>query len=173
MPLMGNTALGDEVTCPFRFDSYNSERAWETNPEYMVDGNITSFATTTIIDEAQHLDENRYDHANMSYNYTITKVCIQAYGYWSGNQHNIFLQPFRGNESGRIHIWTPPEGPPDGYNESYWSERFDITADFPTLREWTWEDIESLDCLVIAGDGIGSFTVGVSYVWILVSFIVP
>lgn len=163
MPLVGNTARAEEVGCTWEFDSYLPIDAWETNPEYMVDGNPFTYASTTITGDTQYLNGNDYDE---DYNYTITKVWIRIHAKYSGNETDIILTPIRDHRPGnnyRIALDTTGD----------WSEWINITGDWPTQSWWTWDDITDLECVVMADGNNDPFTAYCSVVQILVWFIVP
>jgi len=96
----------------------------------------------------------------------ITKVEIQARGYWSGAQHNITLQPFFGRY---------PGAPGDEHefvltNTASYSGWIDITTDTNAHSFWTFDDVEELTCLISVGEGSSGFTVYCSIVQVRVTY---
>lgn len=166
-PLLGDTARSEEVFCVWEFVSYDTGQAWETNPQYMVDGNQSTYTSTTIDEDVELLDENDYDEG---YSYNITKVELRAKGYYTGNFSYIILRPvFGGTDDGDDHRFLPKK---DLVNAS-WSEWFDITDDPNAGPVWNWDEVTDLDCDVEAESPHESFTVYCSMVEIRVHFIVP
>ena len=162
IPLLGNTVCADEVGCDWYFDSYLPIDAWENDPENMVDGNPGTFASTSTSGDTQYLNGNEYDE---EYEYEITKVWIKVWGKYSGSETDILLTPIRDRVPGDTYRFTPDTS----LNYSEW---FNITGDWPTQSWWTWEDIEDLECVVMADYNENSFTLYCSQVDIAVWFIV-
>ena len=52
IPLAGNTVSAEELT--YYFDDYNPFVCWPNNPGYMVDGSLSTFASTST-ESVQHL----------------------------------------------------------------------------------------------------------------------
>ena len=129
----------------FSFDSYDGNEAWEGSPEYMVDGLTDSFAYTNTDGANQLLDGITCSGGNG----TILKVELRAHCYLEGEGANITLRPQLEQTAGQNYTAAAPEG------EAAWTSWFDITSDlghgsggFSTA--WTWEEVRSLDCRVIA-----------------------
>ncbi len=162
IPLMGSTALGAESTVTYYFDSYDTNVAWETNPQYMVDGNLGTFAETTIDGDVELLDGNTCPGTNLG---TITKVELRTYGKYTGSQHDIILVPvFGGSSDGDEYSFATPRF-------AMFSEWFDITNDDNAPATWNWNHIVTLDCKVIAENNPGgSFTLYCSIVQIRVTY---
>ena len=145
MPLMGNTAMG--ATYTYYFNTYDDNVAWETNPSYMVDGSLDTYASTTIDGDVELCDNNTYSGDPPSLR--ITKVEIRVNAYSSGTSaigQKINLTPvFGGTTDGDDYTFIAPFGPP-----GTWSQWFDITYDPSAPDPWTWSDIDNLDIKVKA-----------------------
>jgi plastocyanin len=157
----------DAADITYYFDSYGGEgdppEAWTTNPSYMVDGNITTYATTGTPEDVELCDHNTCPGDNLG---TISKVKLRAYGKYAGAQHDIILLPVYG-------------GTTDGADRNLqmtttggWSNWVDITEEGKEILEgnWTWNDIQNLDCDIESEDGIFSFTLYCSRVEMKVEF---
>lgn len=144
MPLIGNTVASEgRGTYTWYFDSYDPFEAWETNPQYMVDGSLLTFASTRTGGDVELCDDSSYEPTHPDY--TIIKVELRAWGKYAGGQQGvIILRPVFRLGDGDNHSFYPPE------NNSGWSEWFDITNDTNAPDPWTWLDIANLDCKVIA-----------------------
>ena len=164
MPLMGNTVLGeDEKEVLYYFNSYDRRtEAWETNPENMVDGDIDTFAETTDEGHVQLCDDNTYLGGSPG---TITKVELRVWGYYSGDQHDIILQPVFNGSNGDEYSYNTTD-------DLVFSPWFDITEDNNAPETWTWTDVDTLDCYVKAEDKVTglSFKLSCSVVQIHVTF---
>lgn len=140
MPLMGNSVLSegrDEKI--YYFNSYSPFEAWETNPRYMVDGDIRRYASTTINGDIERLTSNTCSEDIDR----ITMVEIRANAYYEVNPVYLVLRPvFGGTTDGEDYSFIPQEGGPPGA----WSEWFDITNDPSAPDPWTSNDIVDLDC---------------------------
>ncbi len=144
MPFMGNTVVSEgRGSYTWYFNSYNPFEAWETNPQYMVDGSTNNFSSTSTASDVQHLTGSTYEPTHE--NGTITKVEIRAHGYylWSGNDVDIILRPVFPGGDGDDHTFDCGTFPG-------WSAWFDITADTNHPDPWEWIDIRDLDCDVEA-----------------------
>jgi len=156
MPLLGNTARGDEQ-CGYHFKTYDQNEKWAIRPEYMVDGWENNYSSTPFDGDVELLTENtcREDEGP-----DITKVEIQVKGYYtqSGSCDIIIRPVYGGTDDGIEHVFDAPKDPP-----GEWSEWFDITDELPGHVPWSWEDVRDLDC-DIESDGSGYFAVYCSYV---------
>jgi hypothetical protein len=169
-PLIGNTATADVVTCDWWFTEYLTSECWGTNPVGMVngirDGDLGSFASESRHCITEHLYENEYDE---EYEYEILYVYLQVFGYHTGDNEALGITPvFNNMTEGDTHVIYLP----DGYDNRDWSVWINITDDLESHLQWTWEDIENLDCHVTTGCNTQSFTLYVAAVRILVTFIV-
>ena len=120
------------------FHKYDTNEAWETNPQYMTDGNENTYASTSIDGDVQLLTESVTDGGTLS---IIEKVEIRAKGKYSGSQAEIFLRPvFDGTTDGDNYTF-------DLYTYPTWSQWFDITDDNagPGEYNWTMDDVNNLD----------------------------
>ena len=147
IPLIGNSVLSEgRGSYTWYFNDYDENEAWETNPENMVDGNTSTFASTSTAGDVQLLNESTYEPTHE--NGTIIKVEIRAHGYYTGQQQPaIILRPvFGGTADGDDHYFYPPQG----LFNANWSVWFDITVDRNAPFPWEWTDIRDLDCDVEA-----------------------
>jgi hypothetical protein len=126
----------------FYFDGYNQSETWTTNPGYMVDGNETTYASTSTNNDTQYLNDNNCDR---EYREPITKVEIRVKGYYNGMGANkIKLQPyFSGTSSGSEYTYNLT-------TSSNWSQWFDIPNDTGAPGNWTWSNVSNLNCKVIS-----------------------
>ncbi len=139
IPLIGNTAVAD--TTIYHFSEYNPFIAWPTNPEYMVDGNESTFASTKNDDGVQQIYGPLTAGAVPD---TITKVEIRAKGNFSGDCYaNIILQPIFRSGDGDDHVWNLT-------TSVNWSPWYDITSDTNAPDPWTVDDIATLKVNVTA-----------------------
>jgi len=122
----------------YYFNSYDILENWATNPDNMVDGSISNYASTTSDGDVELCKSNTCPGDDLGF---ISKVELRAYGYKSGGIPNIILRPvFEGSEDGANHTFQPPIGSGD------WSSWFDITGDPENEEQWIWGDIVGLDC---------------------------
>ncbi len=145
------------------FNSYSTNQSWSFNPEYMVDGNESSYAFTDRGQkETELLTCNSFNLTNI----TITGVHLRARAYTSVGLQSIILVPvFDGTSNGSE--YSDFVGIFEG-----WTDWFDITYDpaGPGGGNWTCDDIESLDCKVTSGLGTTeSNTLYCSYVQIRIT----
>lgn len=151
IPLTGNTALADDLTNTYYFNSYDTNEAWTTNPGYMVDGSISTFAKTMTLGDVELCDDNSYPGDPPSLR--VSKVEIRAYGSSTSLNNIVALRPvFCGTTDGLNYYFTLSEG---------WSQWYDITDDpyGPGEGNWIADDIDCLDCDVEAYSGIGSWEI--------------
>ncbi len=142
----------------FFYTSYYSPFAWATNPGYMVDGNISNYASTTIDRDVEKCNGNTC--FGLDYG-TISKVEIRCFGKYSGSGvppvHNINLKTLGG-----FHVFSPTI-------IGNWSSWYDITNDPYAPNPWIWNDVENLLVDVEASIG-GLFTMYCSKVEIQVTY---
>lgn len=133
----------------YYFDSYATDGlriGWEDDPADMVDGILTSFATTDVDNRIQWLDENT---ATLQTDKTITKVEIRAFST-TGSPAGLagplyqYLRPVFIAGQGDNHIWQPPTAP-EGDAIANWSQWFDITSDTNAPVTWAWGNVVALD----------------------------
>jgi len=138
---IGNTAVSrGTYQLTWYFDEYNQFEAWTTNPEFMVDGDLNNFSSTSTDADIENLISSTYDPSHQTG--TIIKVEIRARGKYSGGQQGtIILRPIIRETDGSNYYFTPN-------STADWSQWFDITSDNP--NPWAWQDIDSLDCDVEA-----------------------
>jgi len=132
----------EQVT--YYFDSFDEGpygKAWAAYPNYMVDGSISNWASTTINGDVELCDENNCSGDDLG---TISKVELRVRSYYSGGQRDTILRPVYGgtNDGMEYRYSTGPS--------MMWSEWFDITYGPYAPQPWGWNDIVSLDCDVEA-----------------------
>jgi hypothetical protein len=147
----------------YYFDTYDTcetPEDWASNPSYMVNGMIASYASTGMVGDVELLNGNTctgYETGN------VTEVYIRAKGYYSSNKHTIKLTPiFGGTTDGADYEFD------DITTSSAWSDWFEITYDHMAPASWTWNDVDNLDCDVTADGDLSMFTLFCSQVEILV-----
>ncbi|KYK22868.1 hypothetical protein AYK21_03435 [Thermoplasmatales archaeon SG8-52-2] len=128
----------------YYFDSYDDSpmgEAWVAYPGYLVDGSISNSASTTSNGDVELCTGNNCSGTDLG---TILNVALRVKSYYSGGQRDTILRPvFGGTNDGADH----------NYQTSVvdtWSQWFDITNDPYAPQSWTWSDVESLDCDVVA-----------------------
>ncbi len=123
-----------EVT--YYFDVKHVSTDWEFDPEYMVDGILTNYASSDSYEE-QLLTGNTCPGTNLG---TITKVELRWYAYGDGGDYIRIWPEFTGG-TGDLHAQTPGTGPPGA-----WSNYEDITTD-TNAGDWSaWSQVQDLDC---------------------------
>jgi hypothetical protein len=149
-----------EIT--YYFNSYSIGETWATNPSYMVDDSISTYASTTVNGDVELCNGNNCSGLNLG---NITKVELRVYGYYTGTQRDIILRPvFSGTTDGLNYYYSTESSPA-------WSRWFDITTDPYKPLAWSWTDIKNLDCDAEAKSNIGFFTLYCSKVEIRVTYI--
>ena len=140
IPIIGNTAVA--ATTNYCFSKYDLMNAWETNPQYMVDGDENTSASTKINGDVQVV----YDPVtNGPGPGTITKVEFRARGNFSGDCYAwIILCPIFRLGDGDDRNWTLNTTPE-------WSQWYDITDDTNAPDPWTVNDIANLKIRLTAG----------------------
>jgi len=126
----------------FYFNDYDGSEAWTFHPECMANHNLENWDfALTYRENVEHLTGNSYSGCYIG---DIKKVELRAYGRLIFGPELIILRPvFSGVNDGDNHIFTPD-------TSADWSEWFDITYDTNAPSDWSWEDIENLDCDVEA-----------------------
>jgi len=150
----------------YYFDSYDDSpygEAWAAFPGYMVDGSISSSASTTSNGDVELCTGNNCSGTDIG---TIITVELRVKSYYSSNQRDTILRPvFGGTNDGADHHYQTVV-------IDTWSQWFDITNDPFAPQSWDWNDIESLDCDVEAESSAGPpFTLHCSKVEIRVGYI--
>ena len=156
---------GESVkTVKYYFNSITSdsqEFAWDTNPYNMVDGNTSTYASTTLDRDVEECTGNSCPGTVIG---LISKVELRAYGYYATNQRDIILRPvFGGTVDGSYYHYETSVTPT-------WSPWLNITDDNNAPVSWSWSDIADLDCDVESQLGMGPFTLYCSKVEIRVSY---
>jgi hypothetical protein len=131
----------DASQMTYYFNRHDQTEIWATNPDNMVDGNISKYASTTIQNDVELCDTNTCNGSSLG---TISKVELRAYGYCSNGHRDIILQPvFNGQTHGNNYSYSPSSTPA-------WSGWFDITNDPGRYSRgvfvpWNWSEIRNLD----------------------------
>ena len=136
------------MTVTYYFNTYDEGgEEWNTNPGYMVDGDIETNAQDDSGEwQTQLLTGNTCDGTNLG---TISKVELRIHC-------TTYLTQFE-MQTGEIKLRPVFGGSSDGDNHNVgnvddnWSDYIDITNDTNAPSTWTWSDIQNLDCDV---DGI-------------------
>jgi hypothetical protein len=156
----------DAEQITYYFDSFDEGpygEAWATYPNYMVDGSIANWASTTVNGDVELCDENNCSGTDIG---TISKVELRVCSYCPSGQRDTILRPVYGgtNDGMECRYSTSPS--------IIWSEWFDITYGPYAPQPWGWNDIVSLDCDVVAeNDPIGPlFTLKCSRIEIRVTY---
>jgi len=147
----------------YYFNSYDNNIAWATSPSYMVDGSTSNYASTTLDGDVGLCDGNSCSTSDLG---AIGIVELRSYGYYSGYQRDTILRPvFGGTTDGYFYPQRTNATPS-------WSEWSYITNDpyGPGQQSWTWNDVQNLDCKVIAEGGMLPFTLYCSKVEIRVRY---
>jgi hypothetical protein len=148
----------------YYFNGYDTNETWSSNPSYMVDGNTSNYASTTLNDDVEFCDNNTCPGNDLG---IISKVELRVYGYYSGSPGDIILRPvFNGTNDGFNHSTRITSSP----NWSYW---VDITNDHPGPGQpsvWAWSDVDTLGCDVEAEMGMGMCTFYCSKVEVRITY---
>ena len=154
----------DQVT--YYFDSYDDSHlgeAWTTNPEYMVDGNPSNTASTTVDGDVELCNENECSGNDIG---TISMVELRVSSYYTCSQRETILRPvFGGTTDGIDCRYQTPSGV-----GPVWSPWFDITHDPFAPQTWSWTDVDNLDCDVEVGFDMLGFTLYCSKLEIRVTY---
>ena len=160
--MMGNIVVSENrEDRTFFFDAYHDTHKWETNPQYMIDGFVNTYASTTDAHDRELLTSNTCDGTGPG---TIIKVEIRANGSWDDYDRDIILQPiFGGSLNGDLCVFNAADTPG-------WSQWFNISDDANSHEYWSWENVDELQCNVTVGDGSSGFTLFCSIVEIRVTY---
>jgi hypothetical protein len=140
----------------YYFDGYDVNVTWSSNPGYMVDGNESSYASTTMGDDYEECDNNTCDG---SYLGNISKVELRCKAYRSNQLDvDLILQPVPGSEY-TFDVNVTPD----------WSQWYDITSG-GSSAQWHWYEIKNLGCLVRSPITRDSFTLYCSKVEVRVTY---
>jgi hypothetical protein len=152
-----------EIT--YYFDGYNASVAWSTNPSYMVDGNESIYASTSM-PGPNAVEKCINNTCDGSYLGNISKVELRCKAYCSNIPVvGMNLTPvFNGNSPGSQYTYNATSGP-----SGNWSQWFDITSGLPSAQ-WNWYNVKNLDCDVLAPDLRDSFTLYCSKVEVRVTY---
>ena len=132
----------------FYFNGFDENKAWESDPELMIDESEETYASTTTDTDVQLCNANTCPGDDQG---TILKVELRVHGYYEGRTPgNITLRPvFRDGElTGENYTFVASDQPG-------WSDWFDITSDgghgsVQLRTPWSWSEISTLDCDVEA-----------------------
>jgi len=156
------TVCASEYT--YYFNDYDEDEIeWATDPENMIDGNTSTYASTTEDGDTQLLTGNTCTGTESG---TITGVFIRVRGYYTGAFREIVLQPVFSGGDGDNHYFSPPLGEPN----ADWSDWYNITDDTNSNTYWTWRDVSELNCKVKVGLGMTGYTLYASKVEIKVEY---
>jgi chitodextrinase len=147
----------DATEVIYYFNDYDPMISWATNPAYMVDGNTSNYASTTIDRDMEKLDIILDSSADKG---AISKVEIRAFGKYSGSgypPHDIVLKTVGGT-----HYFIPG-------TTGAWSSWYDITNNPNAPDPWTWTDIDNLIVEVEAATE-GAYTLYCSKVDVRVTY---
>ena len=124
----------------YYFDSYVDDPNQWTNAVRMVDGDDTTYASTSVaITQDQTNDRNTCPGTDLG---TISQVEIRAKGYYETNQVTMHLTPvLDGVTDLPEQIFTPSLTPA-------WSPWFDLTNLPGAPETWSWTNIINLDCRI-------------------------
>jgi hypothetical protein len=148
----------DACKATYYFHSHGTPVSWATNPAYMVDGNTSNYASTTIDREIETLDDNTFSDIDKG---PISKVEIRAFGKYSGS--DIFqIHDIRLKTLGGIHVFNPS-------TTGAWSSWYDITNNPNAPSPWTWNDIDNL-IVEVEASIMGMYTLYCSKVEIQVTY---
>jgi hypothetical protein len=126
----------------YYFKSYDNGfpgESWLTNPGYMVDGNISTFASTSVDGDVELLDGNSCKGNDLG---VIGKVELRCRGYSSGSEgpvRIIILRPVYSGGDGDDHFFVTN-------SSASWSVWFNITDDTNASGKWDWNNIIDLCC---------------------------
>lgn len=129
----------DASQMTYYFNHHDRTDIWATNPDNMVDGNLSKYASTTIQNDVELCDTNTCNGTSLG---TISKVELRVYGYCSSGHRDIILQPvFNGHDHGNNYSYSPSSTPS-------WSSWYNITSDpgRQIFGTWNWSEIRNLDC---------------------------
>jgi len=134
------------ATKTYYFDGYDVGECWGNNPAYMVDGDTTTSAGSTTVNDSQALTTNTCNGSKFG---TITKVELRAAAGALGTG-TITLRPVFASGDGDNHNITVTL-------PTAWSAWQDITTDTNAPSPWDWDDINDgatsyLLCDVVAAE---------------------
>jgi hypothetical protein len=154
----------DASQITYYFNNYNTSETWAIFPWRMVDGNTSTYASTTVGSDVELCNSNTCDGSNLGY---ISKVELRTYGYYTGANHSIILRPVFSNNSydGNNHTTKTGSSPS-------WSEWVDITNEIigPSSGVWNWSNVKYLDCDVQSQSGSSFWTLYCSKVEMRVTY---
>jgi len=136
-------STGITTNTTFYYTDYDTNIAWDYNPEHMVDGDLeTSSTPTFVIVDVQRNTVSECDGTDLG---TISKVEIGGYcsgGVAVGETYDVILTPvFNGTTSGDTYTENPTR---DYVGDKEWVY-VDITNDGDAPSTWTWTDVQNLD----------------------------
>jgi len=155
----------DQVIYYFNgYDDGPMGEAWAVYPNYMVDGSMVNYASTTSDGDVELCDENNCSGADLG---TISKVELRVCSYCPNGQRDTILRPVYGGTYDGMECRYQTGATAEG-----WSQWFDITYGPYAPQLWDWTDITSLDCDVVAeNDPMGPpFTLKCSKIEIRVTY---
>jgi hypothetical protein len=148
------------------FDDYDTGdpgEQWLTNPGYMVDGNLSTFASTSVTGDVEFLGGNSCNGEDLG---VIGKVELRCQGYNYGlggmGTKNIILRPVFSGGDGDDHVFVTT-------SSASWSVWFNITDDTNAPGKWDWKNIIGL-CCDVESNLTSGFTLYCSKVEIRVTY---
>gem|GEM_PF-4163599 len=139
---------GSSTSITYYFNNYNDSTTWDTNPQNVVDGSTSTEGRDNDNGDYLYLNSSTAPGTDLG---TITSVEMRVYfsnNYDGGATRTIvprLIPYFGGSSAGDNH--NMPIGNYDssaGYPD--WSDYFDITSDTNAPANWTWSDVQNLDC---------------------------
>ena len=137
-------ASSTEIEAYYYID-HDEVEEWETDPEYMCDANLSTWARTTNSYDSQLLTENQYTSTHPMGD--SIRAYIQTMAFGLTGSEDIHLTPvYDGDNEGETSTWSDI---PD--MNGVWSYKYDIehTGHIP----WQWEDTGTTDIRVEPGIG--------------------
>jgi len=119
----------------YYFNEWLTGYGWDTLPNNMVDGIETNYASTTVDDQYEYLENNDCPGTDLG---TITKVELRTYAYGDGDDQIILRPVFGGTTSGANYPFAPS-------TSGGWCPYQDITNDGNAPSPWTWSQIVELE----------------------------
>ena len=157
----------DAVEMVYFFDNYDTGdpgESWLNNPDYMVDGNEGTFASTGVDGDVEFLDGNSCVGEDLG---VIGKIELRCRGYNSGSGgpgsvKNIILRPVFSGGDGDDHVFVTS-------SSAGWSVWFNITDDTNAPVKWDWKNVIGL-CCDVESNLTSGFTLYCSKVVIRVTY---
>jgi len=137
--------INETGNATYYFNSFSVGEHWETDYAHISDGNENTYGYTDYPYIVHLLNGNNCPTTNLG---NITKVELRAKGYYTFDvvalNPRMYIRPVFADGDGNNHTFTLPR------NTGVWSEWFDITDDTNAPSTWGWDDIDLLDCDLMA-----------------------